>query len=116
MANKSKKFTLEEVDALEATSFVNGMAETYTLLDEVLLQLQRSVEDVQAIYYIGDVVGKKAQQVAELQVAFDTLTQLRDMMADAYFKALDEHKGIAEKEFAKAWREDIASSKEEWPL
>ena len=63
MAKKNKQFTLEEVNALEATSFIDGMAECYTIVDEVLLQLQRSVEDVQAIYYIGDVVGKKAQQV-----------------------------------------------------
>ena len=110
MANKklaTKTFTLAEVDSLEASSFINGMAECYTLLDDVLLKLQRSVEDVQSIYYIGDITGKKAQQVAELQVAFDTLTQLRDMMSEAYFAELDEHNAIARKEEYAELRESL---------
>lgn len=108
---KTKTFTIDEVDKMtlnaERLGFVNGMATCYELLDEVLRKLQNSVEDVQAIYYIGNVVTKKAQQVSELQVAFDTLTQLRDMMSDAYFTKLEEHNSPAHKEEYEELRESL---------
>lgn len=109
MATAKKTHTVHDVDQSYEAGVIDGMAEAYTLMDEVVLKLQESLLNAQAIYYIGDVVGKKAAQVAELQVAFDTLTHLRDMVSDAYFEALDEEK-------ARTWRDSIASLKEEWPL
>lgn len=123
--NKERKFTLAEVDALEAASFVNGMAEAYTVLITQLDKFQNSVGDVWALYYLGDVSDKHTQSVvSELKVVDKAITHLKDVLEGAYFDALDEHKNIAEEEFARAladeeftraWREDIASSKEEWP-
>lgn len=117
MAKKSKQFTLEEVDALEAASFVSGMSETYNVLKAELDKFQNSVGDVWAMYYLGDVSDKHTQSVvSELKAVDKAITHLKDVLEGAYFDALNEHEDIAEKEVARAWREDIASSKEEWPL
>lgn len=102
-----KTHTAADVDLAAAESFIEGFAECYVLLTDTLRKLQQSVGDVQSIYYIGDVVGKKAQQVAELQTAFDTLTQLHDMMEADYFEKLDEHKAMAQKEEYEALRKDL---------
>ena len=115
--NKARKFTLDEVDALEAASFVSGMSEAYNVLITQLDKFQNSVGDVWAMYYLGDVSDKRTQEVvSELKAVDKAITHLKDVLESAYYEALDEHKDIAEEEFARAWRDDIASSKEEWPL
>jgi hypothetical protein len=113
MAKVKKTHTLDEVDAQTAESFIYGMHETYAIIEDVVVKLKGSIEDVQGIYYTGDVVGKRSQQLAELQVACDTLTQLHDMMAAAYAKALESNTDALHVELHRA---SLMSLKEEWPL
>lgn len=90
MTTTKKTHTLQEVDESNALSVIGGFADCYELLDGVVLNLQKSVEDVHSIYYIGDVIGKKKQQLDELQAVIDSLSHLRDLMNTAYFEKLDE--------------------------
>lgn len=85
-----KTHTVEEVDEQNAQAVIDGFAECYELLDGVVLQLQKSVEDVHAVYYLGNAIGKKRQQIDELQAVMDALSHLRDMMNSEYFEKLDE--------------------------
>ena len=99
MSKKKKQFTYTgaDVDLASADGFLEGMAETHSLVFDAIEELQRSVENVQSIYYIGNVVGDKDAKVQELQAVFDSLTHLKDVFQDKYDTAMDEHKVIARK-------------------
>ena len=121
MASKTKTFTLEEVDKLtlhsEHLGFVNGMATCYKALIKEVDQLQNSISDVWAMYYLGEMDDHKLAVTADMKVVSNAITHLKDVLEGAYYDTLDKRKIDDDKEdFARAWREDIASSKEEWPL
>jgi hypothetical protein len=90
-------YTGNDVDQASADGFLEGMAETHSIVFEAIEELQKSIENVQAIYYIGDVIGKKTAKVEELQTVIDALTHLKDVFQEKYFETLDEHKAIARK-------------------
>ena len=113
MPKLKKTHTVDDVDAATAESFILGMHEAYNLLEDVLLLLQGSIRDVQGIYSLGDGAGAQSQQGAELQVAFDTLTKLQGMMAEAYDSAVEFNKDALHVELDRA---SLAAFKEEWPL
>jgi hypothetical protein len=101
MAKKKEtpKFTYtgNDVDLASADGFLEGMAETHTIVFDAIEELQRSIENVQSIYYIGDVIGKKTAKVEELQTVIDALTHLKDVFQDKYDTTMGEHKAIARK-------------------
>lgn len=107
MTKLKKTHTIDDVDAATAHSFILGMEEAYNLVEDVLLLLQGSIQDVQGIYSLGDGIGAQSQQGAELQVAFDTLSKLHDMMAEAYDSAVEFNKDALHVELG---------LEEEWPL
>jgi uncharacterized coiled-coil DUF342 family protein len=101
MAKKKEtpKFTYtgDDVDLASADGFLEGMAETHNVVFEAIEELQKSIENVQSIYYIGDVVGKKTAKVEELQTVIDALTHLKDVFQEKYDEVIEEHSDIAER-------------------
>jgi len=96
MAKKKKfTYTANDVDQASADGFLEGMAETHGIVFDAINELQQSVENVQSIYYIGNVVGNKNAKVQELQTVFDALTHLKDVFEDKYDEVMDEHRAIA---------------------
>jgi hypothetical protein len=96
---KKKQFTYTgaEVDQASADGFLEGMAETHNVVFEAIEELQKSIENVQSIYYIGDVIGKKTVKVEELQTVLDALTHLKDVFQEKYDEVIKEHSDIAER-------------------
>jgi uncharacterized coiled-coil DUF342 family protein len=101
MAKKKEtpKFTYtgDDVDLASADGFLEGMAETHSIVFEAIEELQKSIENVQAFYYLGDVVGKKTAKVEELQTVIDALTHLKDVFQEKYDEVIEEHSDIAER-------------------
>lgn len=99
MSKKKKQFTYTgaDVDLASADGFLEGMAETHSIVFEAIEELQKSIENVQAFYYIGDVVGNKTAKVEELQTVIDALTHLKDIFQEKYDEAIAEHSIIAER-------------------
>jgi uncharacterized coiled-coil DUF342 family protein len=101
MAKKKEtpKFTYtgNDVDQASADGFLEGMAETHSIVFEAIEELQKSIENVQAFYYLGDVVGKKTVKVEELQTVIDALTHLKDVFQEKYDEVIEEHSDIAER-------------------
>jgi hypothetical protein len=92
MAKKKKfTYTANDVDQASADGFLEGMAETHGIVFDAINELQQSVENVQSIYYIGNVVGDKNVRVQELQAVFDSLTHLKDVFQANYDEVMDEH-------------------------
>jgi hypothetical protein len=90
-------YTGEDVDLASADGFLEGMATTHGIVFDAIEELQKSIENVQSIYYIGDVIGNKTAKVEELQTVIDALTHLKDVFQDMYDTTMDEHKVIARK-------------------
>ncbi len=93
MSKKKKQFTYtgNDIDEASADGFLEGMEETHAIVFEAIEELQQSVENVQSIYYIGNVVGDKNARVQELQAIFDSLTHLKDVFQAKYDESMDEH-------------------------
>lgn len=120
-----KTHTLKEVDELtmnaEREGFIAGMVVANNAFYEALTELKTSVENIQAIYDLGNYFGKKTAKVEELQFVWDTLTHLNDMFQGRYDTAIDKTKDqdmydelVADLDLVN-WRDSIASLKEEWP-
>lgn len=90
-------YTGADVDLASADGFLEGMAATHGIVFEAIEELQKSIENVQSIYYIGDVIGNKTAKVEELQTVIDALTHLKDVFQDMYDTTMDDHKVIARK-------------------
>jgi hypothetical protein len=90
-------YTGNDVDQASVDGFLEGMAETHGIVYDVIDELIRSVENVQAVYYLGDVFGKKTAKVEELQTVIDAFAHLKDVFENKYFETLDEHREIARK-------------------
>jgi hypothetical protein len=90
-------YTGNDVDQASADGFLEGMAETHGIVFDAIEELQKSLDNVQAIYYLGDVIGKKTAKVEELQTVIDALAHLKDVFQDKYDTVMDEHKAIARK-------------------
>jgi hypothetical protein len=99
MSKKKKQFTYTgaDVDLASADGFLEGMAETHNVVFEAIEELQKSIENVQAFYYIGDVVGNNTAKVEELQTVIDALTHLKDVFQEKYDEVIKEHSDIAER-------------------
>lgn len=91
--SKKKKvtYTGNDVDQASADGFLEGMAETRGIVFDAIEELQQSIENVQSIYYIGNVIGNKDARVQELQTVFDSLTHLKDVFQANYDEVMDEH-------------------------
>jgi uncharacterized coiled-coil DUF342 family protein len=94
---KQVTYTGAEVDQASADGFLEGMAETHSIVFEAIEELQKSIENVQAFYYIGDVVGNNTAKVEELQTVIDALTHLKDVFQEKYDEVIKEHSDIAER-------------------
>ena len=92
MATAKKTHTVHEVDESNAQSYIDGFEECYTVLDEVAVKLQNSIEDVRAIYDDSFGFGKPTKQVAELLAMYDALRELRTRTKEAYREKLEELK------------------------
>jgi uncharacterized coiled-coil DUF342 family protein len=90
-------YTGNDVDLASADGFLEGMAETHSIVFEAIEELQKSIENVQAFYYIGDVVGNNTAKVEELQTVIDALTHLKDVFQEKYDEVIEEHSNIAER-------------------
>ena len=99
MSKKKKQFTYTgaDVDLASADGFLEGMAETHSIVFDAIEELQKSIENVQAFYYIGDVVGKNTAKVEELQTVIDALAHLKDVFQDKYDEVIEEHSDIVER-------------------
>lgn len=94
MAKEVKTHTTSEKEEAQAEAFINGMIVTYMLVEDALEELKKSLDNVQAVFYIGNVVGKRTETVEQLQLAWDALTHLQDVVQDKYDTELDKHKAI----------------------
>lgn len=88
-------YTGKDVDQASADGFLEGMAETYDLVHDAIDSVANGLGEAWAIYNQGLITGERKTRVAELQLAIDTLTHLKDVIEARYFDALDEHKEIA---------------------
>lgn len=93
---EKKTHTVKEVDELtlqaERNGFITGMVAAHNAFYEALTELKTSVENIQAIYDLGDHFGQKTAKVEELQFVWDTLTHLDGMFQDRYDATIDKAK------------------------
>jgi hypothetical protein len=95
-----KVFTLSQVSEQAYEAYWEGMAECHEITFATMERLRNSLEDTQAVYYIGDVIGERTKRMEELQLAQDTITQLMDMFQDKYDEAMDRSKAKRRREEA----------------
>ena len=121
-----KTHTVKEVDELnhlaEREGFMLGMVEGHRIFYNTLTEIKAAIENMQAIYYIGDITGQRKQKIEELQLVWDTLTHLEDVFQGRYDTSIDNAKDpenydeLLFQHDLVDWRDSIASLKEEWPL
>ena len=125
MSNK-KTHTVKEVDELnhlaEREGFMLGMVEGHRIFYTTLTEIKSAIENMQAIYYIGDITGARKQKIEELQLVWDALAHLEDVFQGRYDTSIDNAKDpenydeLLFQHDLVDWRDSIASLKEEWPL
>jgi hypothetical protein len=121
-----KTHTVREVDELnhlaEREGFMLGMVEGHRIFYTTLIQVKAAIENMQAIYYIGNLTGARKQKLEELQLVWDTLTHLEDLFEDRYYISIDNaqdpenYDELLHEHDLVDWRDSVASLKEEWPL
>jgi Spy/CpxP family protein refolding chaperone len=111
MATKKepKVFTLSQVSEQAYEAYWEGMANCHEITFTTMERLRNSIEDVQAVYYLGQITPKKQQMMEELQVGVDTITQLMDMFQANYDEEMDKSK-------AKRRREEAIANAAEFDL
>lgn len=102
MATKKepKVFTLKQLADQSYEAYWEGMADTHEITMSTMERLRNSLEDTQAVYYIGDVIGERKKRMEELQLAQDTITMLMDMFQEKYDEAMDKSKAKQHREEA----------------
>jgi hypothetical protein len=110
-----KIFTLSQMADQSYEAYWEGMGDTHEITMTTMERLRNSLEDTQAVYYIGDVIGERKKRMEELQLAQDTITMLMDMFQEKYDEAMDKSKAKQRREDTASWRDSVASLKEEWP-
>jgi hypothetical protein len=96
MATKkdAKLFTAREMEEAKAESFMDGMAACNELTYKASEEVKNSLDNAQAVFYLGDVMGKRSQIVEQLQLAQDAIAHLQDVFQDSYDIKLDSYKGV----------------------
>ena len=93
---EKKQYTQSEVDAIVADTkqefIIFGMTEGHRVAFNAITRVKAAVENMQAIYYIGDIIGERKQKIEELQLVWDTLTHLEDTFQGEYDSVIDSHK------------------------
>jgi hypothetical protein len=103
MATKKEPtvYTASELEAAQAEAFMDGMAAVHTAMFDAIDELKTSLENTQAILYLGNALGQRTDVVEQLQVAFDALVHLQDVLQDKYDLELNKHKRVlATQEYA----------------
>jgi hypothetical protein len=102
MATKKepKVFTLKQLSDQSYEAYWEGMADCHNITMTAMERLRNSLEDTQAVYYIGDVIGERTKRMEELQLAQDTVTMLMDMFQEKYDEAMDRSKARQRREEA----------------
>jgi hypothetical protein len=106
---EKKEYTQSAVDEMMYDQYISGMAEIHRVFTTTLIEIKAAIENMQAIYDIGDVFGERKQKIAELQLAWDALSHLEDSFQGNYDNVLDSYKHGD-------WRDYLTSLNEEWPL
>jgi hypothetical protein len=88
-----KMFTLEDVDQMTITQFIEGqrrgMYQCHGVFSDSIARLRQSLDDVWAIEYTGVITSDKEARASELTFAINTLTTLHDMFQGEYDTRID---------------------------
>lgn len=91
---EAKLYTAAEMEEAQAAAFIDGMVAVHSVTFDALGELRSSIDNVQAVFYLGDVRGTRTALTDQLQLAWDTLTHLEDVIEDKYDAAMSEKKAI----------------------